>query len=91
MKELAPPEKQDVLKSFVGHPVCSVVQHAMAQKISSKQQTDDFEPSVPFVACFSACTVMTEVLAYLCGWGSQLEPRYQFDFLFGPGFGLARL
>jgi len=85
----APSEKQDFLKSFVGHQVCSVVQHAMAQKISSVQQVENFEPSVPFVACFSACMVMTEALAYLCGWDNKLEPRFQFDFLVGPTFGLA--
>lgn len=86
--EAAPQEKQDFLKSFVGHQVCSVVQHAMAQRISSEPQAEDFEPSVPFVACFSACMVMTETLAYVCGWDSKLEPRFQFDFLFGPAFGL---
>ena len=67
--EAAPAEKQDFLKSFVGHQVCSVVQHAIAQGISSEAQAEDFEHSVPFVACFSACMVMTEALAYVCGWG----------------------
>ena len=86
--EAAPPEKRDVLRSNIGHPVCSVVQEAMAQKISMEQQQQGFEPSVPFVACFSACMVMTEALAYLCGWDSKMEPRYQFDFLRGPAFGL---
>jgi len=85
----APPEKQDNLRSLVGHTLCSVVQHAIAQEISSEKQTADFEPSVPFVACFSACMVMTEALAYLCGWDNKLEPRFQFDFLRGPIFGLA--
>lgn len=86
--EAAPPEKQDALRSQVGRPVCSVVQQAMAQKISLEQQEQDFEPSVPFVACFSACMVMAEALAYLCGWETKLEPRFQFDFLLGPAFGL---
>jgi molybdopterin/thiamine biosynthesis adenylyltransferase len=86
--EAAPPDKQDALRSQVGHPVCSVVQQAMAQKISLEQQEQDFEPSVPFVACFSACMVMAEALAYLCGWETKLEPRFQFDFLLGPAFGL---
>jgi molybdopterin/thiamine biosynthesis adenylyltransferase len=84
----APPEKRDALRSFVGHPVCSVVQHAMAQKISLEQQEPDFEPSVPFVACFSACMVMAEALAYLSGGDTKLEPRFQFDFLLGPALGL---
>jgi molybdopterin/thiamine biosynthesis adenylyltransferase len=85
----APPEKQDNLRSLLGHTLCSVVQNAAAQEISLEKQTEDFEPSVPFVACFSACMVMTEALAYLCGWDKKLESRFQFDFLRGPSFGLA--
>jgi hypothetical protein len=56
--------------------------------ISSEEQEHDFEPSVPFVACFSACMVMAETIAYLCGWESKLERRFQFDFLRGPASGL---
>lgn len=85
--ETAPQEKQNALRSSIGHPVCSVAQQAVAQQISIEQQEQDFEPSVPFVACFSACMVMTEALAYLCGWDSKLEPRFQFDFLMGPHYG----
>jgi molybdopterin/thiamine biosynthesis adenylyltransferase len=85
--EAAPQEKQNALRSSIGHPVCSVLQQAVAQQISIEQQEQDFEPSVPFVACFSACMVMTEALAYLCGWDSKLEPRFQFDFLMGPHYG----
>jgi molybdopterin/thiamine biosynthesis adenylyltransferase len=86
--EAAPQEKQDALRSSIGHPVCSVVQQAVAQQISLEQQEQDFEPSVPFVACFSACMVMTEALAHLCGWDTKIEPRFQFDFLRGPALGL---
>jgi molybdopterin/thiamine biosynthesis adenylyltransferase len=86
--EAAPRKKQQELRSLIGQPVCSVVQEAMAQKISLEQQEKGFEPSVPFVACFSACMVMTEALAYLCGWDTKLEPRFQFDFLRGPACGL---
>jgi len=86
--EAAPSEKRGVLRSLLGHPICSVVQQAMAQKISEEQQEGNFEPSVPFVACFSACLVIAETLAHLCGWKSKLEPRFQFDFLLGPAFGL---
>jgi molybdopterin/thiamine biosynthesis adenylyltransferase len=86
--EAAHPEKREFLRSKVGKTVCSVVQQAMAQKISDEQQPENFEPSVPFVACFSACMVMTEALAHVCGWESKLEPRFQFDFLLGPAYGL---
>src|SRR5690242_4986123 len=60
----------------------------VAQEISEEQQEAKFEPSVPFVACFSACMVMTEALGHLCGWKSRVAPRFQFDFLLGPAFGL---
>src|ERR1700692_3629979 len=86
--EAAPSKKRDALRLRLGHPICSVVQQAMAQKISEEQQEHNFEPSVPFVACFSACMVMAETLAYMCGWKSKLAPRFQFDFLRGPAFGL---
>jgi len=64
-----------------------VVQEAMAQKISEERQREGFEPSVPFVACFSACMEMAETVAQICGWPSILEPRFQFDFLRGPAYG----
>ena len=32
--------------------------------------------------------VSTYRAEYLCGWGTKLEPRFQFDFLLGPAFGL---
>jgi len=85
--EAAPQEKRDALRSSIGHPICSVVQQAVAQQISLVRQEQGFEPSVPFVACFSGCMVMTEALAYLCGWDTKLEPRFQFDFLTGPSYG----
>jgi len=84
----APVIKQHSLKSMLGQPICAVVQHAMAKMFSSEEQQEGFEPSVPFVACFSSCMVMAEALAHLCKWKSILEPRFQFDFLHGPAFGL---
>lgn len=85
--EGAPAEKQDFLRSRIGRPVCSVIQEAIARKISEEQQAEGFEPSVPFVACFSACMVMAETVAQICGWPSILAPRFQFDFLVGPAYG----
>jgi molybdopterin/thiamine biosynthesis adenylyltransferase len=84
----APAAKQGVLRSHLGRPVCSVVEHAVAQQLSERELERDFEPSVPFVACFSACMVVTEILIHLAGGKSKLAPRFQFDFLRGPAFGL---
>jgi molybdopterin/thiamine biosynthesis adenylyltransferase len=86
--DAAPPERQEILRSHVGRPVCSVVQHAVAQQISHHQLESGFEPSVPFIASFSSCMLMTELLIHLSGRASRLEPRFQFDFLLGPAFGL---
>jgi molybdopterin/thiamine biosynthesis adenylyltransferase len=82
--QAAPPEKQEYLRARLGKPVCSVVSEAIAARISREQQEPGFEPSVPFVAAFSACMVVTEAISYLAGWPSVLETRFQFDFLHGP-------
>ena len=85
--ETAAPEKQGFLRSRLGRPVCSVIQEAMALAISDSKQSQGFQPSVPFVAAFSACMIMTETIAHLCGWPSLIAPRFQFDFLMGPAYG----
>lgn len=85
--ENAPGDKQDFLRSRIGRPICSVIQEGIALKISAEQQQKGFEPSVPFTACFSACMVVTEMIAYIMKWPSVLEPRFQFDFLVGPTYG----
>jgi molybdopterin/thiamine biosynthesis adenylyltransferase len=82
----APAENRDFLRSRVGRPICSVVQEAVAHKISEEQQREGFQPSVPFVACFSACMVIAETVAQISGWHSILEPRWQFDSLMGPAY-----
>jgi hypothetical protein len=83
----APAEKQEFLRSRIGRTVCSVVQEGVAHEISLEEQQDGFQPSVPFVACFSACMVISEAVAHICGWPSVPAPRYQFDFLTGPAYG----
>jgi molybdopterin/thiamine biosynthesis adenylyltransferase len=83
----APADKREFLSSQLGRRICSVIQEAMAAEISREQQREGFQPSVPFVACFSACMVMSEAVAAICGWDSKVEPRFQFDFLRGPALG----
>lgn len=79
----APPDKRAWLAERVGRPVCSVVQEAIAAKISSAP-TRRFSPSVPFVACLSACMVASEFVKAAVGWRTTAEPRVQLDFLRGP-------
>ena len=83
----APGTKRELLRPHIGKPICSVVEAAMALKLSEERQRAYFEPSVPFVACFSACMVVSELVAHIARWPSVLEPRFQFDFLRGPGYG----
>jgi hypothetical protein len=83
----APPEKQAWLRDHVGQQICSVIQEAVIQDISEQSQQRGFQPSVPFVACLSACMVVAELIKHFAGWPSNLEPRFQMDVLRGPGYG----
>jgi molybdopterin/thiamine biosynthesis adenylyltransferase len=83
----APNHMKEYLETHLGKRVCSVVSAAVTQKISREEQARGFEPSVPFVAVFSACMVVAEAIAKVTGWPSVLSSRFQFDFLQGPGRG----
>jgi molybdopterin/thiamine biosynthesis adenylyltransferase len=85
--ERAPREKQEFLRARLGKPICSVIQEGIALTLSAEEQEKGFEPSVPFIACFSACMVVAELVAHLMKWPSALAPRFQFDFLMGPQYG----
>src|ERR1017187_3394589 len=37
---------------------------------------------------YKFCRSRHNLLTYLCAWKTKLEPRFQFDFLLGPAFGL---
>jgi ThiF family len=80
----APPDKRALLQRNLGRQICSVVAEAMAQQISLESQRPGFEPSVPFVACLSACMVVAELVKATLGWPSSLETRFQWDTLRGP-------
>lgn len=85
--ERAPSEKRVWLQARIGKQICAVVQEAVAQQISEHKHSQGFEPSVPFVAGFSACMVTSELVKHILGWPSSLELRFQFDFLRGPALG----
>ncbi len=85
--ERAPREKQEFLRARLGKPICSVIQEGIALTLSAEEQEKGFEPSVPFIACFSACMAVAELVAHLMQWPSALAPRFQFDFLMGPQYG----
>jgi hypothetical protein len=83
----APVEKQEWLSKQVGKKVCSVIAEAFAQQISIEALPKGFAPSVAFVACFSSCMIVTELLRYLMTGKSAVQPRWQFNLLWGPGRG----
>lgn len=83
----APPGRQTWLQARLGRPVCSVVSEGVAQQISLDEQAKGFAPSVPFVACLSACMAVGELVKHSAGWPSVLETRFQFDVLRGPTLG----
>lgn len=85
---IARPEKQAWLAERIGHQVCAVIREGIAREISEQEQDQRFQPSVPFVACFSASMMVTELVRASLNGASPLAPRYQLDILFGPLFGL---
>jgi molybdopterin/thiamine biosynthesis adenylyltransferase len=83
----APADRQDWLRARLGRQICSVVREGVAQQISQEDQRKGFAPSVPFVACLSACMVVGELVKCAAGWNTALETRYQLDTLRGPASG----
>lgn len=85
--DAAPEQMREYLRARIGKPICSVVSEAVTQKISQDAQVRGFEPSVPFVAAFSACMVVAQAIAHIADWPPTLDTRFQFDFLQGPARG----
>jgi hypothetical protein len=86
--DAAPTEQRQFWRDRIGKPVCSVVAEAVAAAMSAGNLRPGFQPSVPFVACFSAAAVVGELIRHAMRSSTGLEPRFQFDFLMGPGRGL---
>ncbi|MGQ0815835.1 MAG: ThiF family adenylyltransferase [Gemmatimonadota bacterium] len=84
----APPEHRESLATKVGRKICAVTSVATVAKLSMEEQHEEFEPSVPFVATMSAAMVVAEMVKYIMRLRSPLAPRFQFDILRGPSFGL---
>jgi len=80
----APEDRRDFLAANLGRTVCSVTREGVAQLISLEKQDQKFQPSVPFVACLSACMVIAELVKHATKVLSPLDGRFQFDSLVGP-------
>jgi hypothetical protein len=70
-----------------GKPICSILPEAVARLLSQENCPGQFAPSAPFVACMSAALVVAELVKFLLGIPSPLEPQFQFDVLQGPARG----
>lgn len=84
------PEKKEWLRKQLGQQLCSVVSKATIERISQEKHNENFRPSVPFVACLSACMVVAELIRYLSKEMQVLESGFQFDVLRGPLNGLRK-
>jgi molybdopterin/thiamine biosynthesis adenylyltransferase len=76
--------RRDWLRSHLGKRVCSVTSAAAVAFLSSETYREGFAPAVPFVSCFSACMITTELVRYLTLGTTLPAPRYQLNFLWGP-------
>lgn len=86
---VAPAEKQSWLRARIGQKTCSVVSEATVQALRDSDDSVDFSPSVPFVACMSAALVVSRAVAALLEPGRTVNSRFTFDMLQGPAIGLA--
>lgn len=86
----AAPEKKDFLAKNIGKQICSVLSEAEIEKIAKEGSKKGFQPSVPFVACLSACMMVTELIRTIAKGPSVLETGYQFDALTGPQNGIRK-
>jgi molybdopterin/thiamine biosynthesis adenylyltransferase len=84
--ELAGEEMKPWLIERRNKTICSVVQEAMARRISSQSMA--FAPSVPFVACLSAVMMVGELVRLQLPDQPAFNTCFQFDSLVGPAGGL---
>lgn len=82
---VANPASRAWLSGRIGKPICSVLEDAAA--LSSDDMAEGFRPSVPFVATFSACMMITELMRYLTTGRVGVAPQYFLSLLWGPDHG----
>jgi hypothetical protein len=84
----APEDKRLWLSQQVGKKVCSVTPAAISRQLTTEPQRFGFAPSVPFVACYSSCMVVTELVRYIMTGSTLPKPRWQMNVLWGPHRGV---
>lgn len=81
-------EKRPWLEQHRGKRICSITSEAVLKFLSAESQRERFAPAVPFVSCFSACMIVTELFRYLTAGTNLPAPRFQLNLLWGPGRGV---
>jgi ThiF family len=84
----APPEKRAWLSHHIGRTWCSITPEEKAEMLSREELAHGFSPSVPFVACFSSCMIVSELVRYVLTGATRQEPRFQLNLLWGPQRGM---
>jgi hypothetical protein len=88
--ENAPDDRKEWLRVRKGKPICSVVSEGVLALLSAQEHPAGFRPSVPFVACLSACMMIGELVGYVQRDTPVLQTGFQFDVLVGPTNGLQK-
>jgi hypothetical protein len=82
--EKADPDRRPWLRKHLGKRVCSITSEAVVSFLSAEMHRQGFAPAVPFVSCFSACMMVTELVRFVTTGKTLPEPRYQMNMLWGP-------
>jgi hypothetical protein len=84
----AEPDRRPWLRKHRGKRICSITSEAVLTFLSAETHSQGFAPGVPFVSCFSACMMVTELFRSVTTGKTLPEPRYQLNLLWGPRRGL---
>jgi hypothetical protein len=84
----AEPDRRPWLRKHRGKRICSITSEAVLTFLSAEAHRQGFAPAVPFVSCFSACMMVTELIRFITTGKTLPEPRYQVNLLWGPRRGL---
>ena len=84
----AEPDRRPWLRKHLGKRICSITS-AVVALLSAETHREGFAPAVPFVSCFSACMMVTELVRFASTGKTLPEPRYQLNLLWGPRRGMS--
>jgi molybdopterin/thiamine biosynthesis adenylyltransferase len=80
-------QKRPWLRNHLGKRICSITSEAVLKLLSDEKQKEGFAPATPFVACFSSCMIVTELLRYL--WTGRPSRNRGFNSIYFGGLDVA--